>query len=256
MTGSQYLLSRERDGRFKSNITGPCSQPFAFITIRRADMDVDPPAPTTPPRPAASNPRMPPDTPFKLRRADEPEFRVSNLESCRSAVIEDLGDIPIVSVETFMKNAFVQVITLRQVSEIRQHLKAKGILSSGDQWKGFAKEPSKMGVVETVAFKPLVAIYNAVSDAMTTKLGKGTATVLMGYEPGKTPLSERRNTSRPDGFLRLARGDPTLVHDEIKTKRKSWANIVAACEFKVHDLADVRTLSPYSLRFILLTSFI
>lgn len=197
------------------------------------DMEVDPPK--TPSKKDDMNLREAPDTPFKTRVTNGPQFRTGDLESRRTAVVEDLGEIPVVSLNYFLENAELECITSIEVKQILDDLKAKKLYTT--KWTGFPDEPSKVSADETDVFAPLEAIFKAVCEVPR---GTRKATVRMGYVPNSSPMSERANATRPDAHLELEQGDVALAAlaaleaDESKTKNKSWANIVLACQFKKH----------------------
>lgn len=210
-----------------------CSEPPLLSLKDTVDMNIGPPA-ATPPKTNDSettNPRLPNNTLFKTRRTNANEFRTGTLEQHRTAVVEDLDEVPVVSVEYFLKNTPIPRITDRQLTTLRNQLAAQGLLSQG-RWTGFPDDPSQSGQHEDRTFKPLVEIYAAISKR------KGHATVKMGYQPHSTPVSERANTTRPDADFNLVEGDATLKDEETETQKTSWANIVMAFEFKRQDSLD------------------
>ena len=123
-------------------------------------------------------------------------------------------------------------------------LGSKPVLTPSNRWSEFAKAPKDSQVPEDRVFSPIPEIFTNVVVAIVAnsggKLKEDNRTVDFLQNPSRTPTSaDRRNDSRPDGYLVFKDRNQDGKNDDIR-----WADIALSCEYKrkdgANDLDDVR----------------
>ena len=201
-------------------------------------------------RPTLNPPRTPPapshdlttqnETPSRPRQSYSSRYRAGHLSDARSVVIEDLGDIPLVSVEFFTSNVLPPIRDNILVN-IKASLVAKKHIEE-NRWSGFPQSPKATGLVETQAFSAFPIMVDHIVQTASTFIDSK-PTLEFVYKPNEAPVSERNNATRPDGQLELK--DKKSVGEVSSSGEKShWEDIVLPCEFKV-DKNDYKDVCPY-----------
>ncbi|EGN91666.1 hypothetical protein SERLA73DRAFT_80231 [Serpula lacrymans var. lacrymans S7.3] len=129
----------------------------------------------------------------------------------------------------------------REVARVRAKLEEDGIIIrngvvidgvAAQQWKGFDIEPAKSKQCEEVVFRPLGDIINRILSETSNHLVRYHNN---GYT---TPNPDRKNTSRPDGYLKLIKTKTAKLPAEDKVH---WFDIAVPAEFKKRlDPGDIR----------------
>lgn len=166
------------------------------------------------------NPRpINPDTPRKPSASRQ--HLDLDLEAARTAVVADLGDIPQVSVEFFIKSALpsVEPIDIHRVRKRLRQTKA-GVIHR------FPKAPKDAEGAEPVVFAPMKDLFDDIVTCLTS--GSKQPRLKYMHSPGSTPGSERANSTRPDSHLEL------LIPKSCKgsTSASAWADIPLVLEQK------------------------
>ncbi|KAG1886859.1 uncharacterized protein F5891DRAFT_1081400 [Suillus fuscotomentosus] len=150
--------------------------------------------PHTPP--SHNSPMLPPDTVPFICHTSGADYRTGDLKLGRTAVLTDLGRYLRVPFDCLVK--CVDAMPSQQdLQQIRNNLTKCKILTddkSGLRWTDFIP-PATSKVSEENAFKPLGRIIAEIL-AEVPKSG-----VSFLANPNVSPLSQRNNTSRPDGYL-------------------------------------------------------
>ncbi|KAG1741246.1 hypothetical protein EDB19DRAFT_1907946 [Suillus lakei] len=178
---------------------------------------MQPEAPHTPP--SQNPPMLSPDTVPVARHTSQADYRTGDLQLGRIAVLADLRRYLQVPFDCLMKCVGAGP-SQPDLQQIRNKLTKCKILTddeSGLRWTDFTP-PATSKESEENAFKPLGHIVAKIL-AEVTDHG-----VSFLANPNGTPLSERNNTSRPDGYLVLSNK---------KTEPKiHWFDIAVPFEFK------------------------
>ncbi|KAI0057356.1 hypothetical protein BV25DRAFT_1920204 [Artomyces pyxidatus] len=156
-------------------------------------------------------------------------IRFQNLGNARDTLREKLGPVPTVSVEKIL-SFFAERITAGDVARIKDELEAGGSITNG-KWAAFQIDPAKSNIIEDRTFEPMAALFKLIwQKCVEVKPTLATAAFELCNTPSKAPLSERKNTSRPDGLLVL-RDRPaaklTGAPDDIR-----WEDAAAFFEYK------------------------
>ncbi|KAG2091210.1 uncharacterized protein F5147DRAFT_723992, partial [Suillus discolor] len=173
--------------------------------------------PHTPP--SQDSQMLPPDTVPVPRRTSQADYRTGDLKLGRIAVLTDLRRYLQVPFDCLVK-CVGAMPSQQDLQRIRHNLTESKILAddeSGLQWTDFTP-PATSKVSEENAFKPLGRIIAEIL-AEVPKSG-----VSFLANPNASPLSERNNTSRPDGYLVLS-----IKKNEPKIH---WFDIAVPFEFK------------------------
>ncbi|KAG1870556.1 hypothetical protein C8R48DRAFT_771007 [Suillus tomentosus] len=162
---------------------------------------------------------LPPDTVPFIRHTSGADYRTGDLKLGRTAVLIDLGRYLRVPFDCLVK-CVGAMPSQQDLQQIRNNLTKCKILTddkSGLRWTDFTP-PATSKVSEENAFKPLGRIIAEIL-AEVPKSG-----VSFLANPNVSPLSQRNNTSRPDGYLVLS---------SQKTQPKiHWFDIAVPFEFK------------------------
>ena len=178
---------------------------------------------TTPPPPST----IVPDTVPRARHTSTASYLTGDLVRGRVAVLRDLGPIPVVQLEYFNSAVLPPLRNGINVESIEHALKVSGRIKSG-QWSEYLSNPPSGTANEEDYYKLLCGIFKAV----TTEAQKVTGTsptVDFIQKPNSVPVSEPKNTSKPDGFMRLKEKKSALLP---RPGTDSWDDIAVSFEFK------------------------
>ena len=112
-------------------------------------------------------------------------------------------------------------------------------LTSSNRWSKFADAPNDSQDSEDEVLSPMPDIFTKVVLAIVTssggKLADRKRTVDFLQNPSRAPTSgERRNKSRPDGYLVL-RDRHKMMSNDGKEENILWGDIALSCEYKRND---------------------
>ncbi|KAG1764592.1 hypothetical protein EV702DRAFT_1051270 [Suillus placidus] len=162
----------------------------------------------TPHTPPSQNSQMlPPDTVPVPRHTSQADYRTGDLKLGRIAVLADLRRYLQVPFDCLVK-CVGAMPSQQDLQRIRHNLTESKILAddeSGLQWTDFTPPATSKGSEEN-AFKPLSRI---IAEILAEVPNYGVSFLA---NPNGTPLSQRNNTSRPDGYLVLSneKTDPKI----------------------------------------------
>jgi hypothetical protein len=122
---------------------------------------------------------------------------MAGLDNARAIVIEDLGEIPLVSVEFFIEHALPHV-EMSAIHAINTSLQTNCITKRG-RWSGFSKDPQNSGKKETGAFRGLPAIFKNIVDAASPILKKDSC-LYLNINPMKPQYLNVPMTLAPTGI--------------------------------------------------------
>ena len=180
---------------------------------------------TTPPRTTPSS--IAPDTVPRSRHTGTPSYRTGDLLCGRVAVLKDLGPIPIVPLKYFNSAALPPLRNDIDVQNIERALQASGQITLG-QWREYQSNPSNGSANEEDYYKHLCSIFTAVTKQAKKGTGTGT-TVDFIQKPNSAPMSERANSSRPDGYMLLKNKKSVKSGTN---SRDFWDDVAVSFEFK------------------------
>jgi hypothetical protein len=178
------------------------------------------------------------ETPCKIRKIVGPQYRTGSLNEARSAVVDDVGSIPLVSFDFFCQSVLPEVPS-DAVKKNANDLQTAGVIQNG-RWKAFPENPKSMKAKESDAFRPLKEIFDAIVETAQKYMGGRKPTVKMTCEPDMTPLSERSNSSRPDAHSELLDTKhlaPSASTGHVRLP-SYWEDITHSYEFKKGDSED------------------
>ncbi|KAJ7201727.1 hypothetical protein C8J57DRAFT_1154475 [Mycena rebaudengoi] len=194
--------------------------------------EMPPPLQKTPPQ-SSSKSKPNSETPRKPPLASNPSYQSGNLEQQRDATMEDIGFLPIVSIN-FLLDSALPSMDDSVCRKVEQMLQKNGQLGAKGRWKQYPSAPGKSKKKESDVFKPLIAIFDAIVKAGSEVLGRP-ATLEFKQDPDVKSHGERENSSKPDGRFTLRSPDPVIaLHGD-----KSWFSTALACEFKKAAEAEV-----------------
>jgi hypothetical protein len=192
---------------------------------------MQPEAPHTPP--SQNLQMLPPDTVPFVRHTSGADYRTGDLKLGRTAVLTDLGRYLRVPFDCLVQ-CVGSMPSLQDLQRIRNNLTKCKILTddeSGLRWTDFTP-PATSKVSEENAFKPLGRI---IAKILAEFPNRGVSFLA---NPNGTPLSERNNTSRPDGYLTLNSKKPE--------PKLHWFDVAVPFEFKkAQDRQSLRDVSCY-----------
>jgi hypothetical protein len=194
------------------------------------------------------------DTPVKRNSADTGVFINGTLYDRKMAVLNDLGNIPEVTVD-FMLDHIVPNSGIN-VERTMQNLRREGVLLDTG-WKVFINAlPKESPDNEQKVFLKMGTIYHKIIASTEFDVGHSrTPTLFMGTSPDISPLSETNVRSRPDGYGQLNTSHP--IHTSqcgypFRSRDKGkyhWFNIAYVEEYKKRNTR--RDLNNVCLFFIL-----
>ena len=198
------------------------------------------------------------DTPLKRNAGATGVFFTGTLEEQRTAVMNDLGNIPEVTVD-FMLNHIVPDSGV-DVEHTMRKLRHKGdLLDAG--WKEFIDElPKDSADNEQKVFLKMGTIYQRIIDSTKFKRSSRTPTLVLGTSPDIAPVSETSVKTRPDGCGQL--NSNHRIHTSrcgYPSQEKGdyhWFNIAYVEEYKkrntISDLNDVCLIFIFKLTLLTL----
>ncbi|KAG0704652.1 hypothetical protein DFH29DRAFT_848599 [Suillus ampliporus] len=160
-----------------------------------------------------------PDTPPVPRHTSQADYRTGDLNLGRIAILADLRRCLQVPFDCLVK-CVGALPSQPDLHRIRRNLTKCKILTddeSGLQWTDFTP-PATSKVSKENAFKPLGRI---IAKVLAEFPNSGVSFLA---NPNGTPLSERNNTSRPDGYL--------VLSNEKTEPKIHWFDIAVPFEFK------------------------
>jgi hypothetical protein len=183
------------------------------------------------------------DSPVRVKNVHSNHAYQSDLlEGARLAVLEDLGSsVPMIPFQAFMDHLAPPHPDF-DLHKMMISLKSGAVLNSSNRCSKFAKAPKDSQSPEDKVFGPMAESFMKVVDAIVAnsggKLQEDKRTVDFLQNPSQAPTSaDRRNESRPDGYL--------VLKDRIKQMPKDgkkedilWADIALSCEYKRIDEYD------------------
>lgn len=115
-----------------------------------------------------------------------------------SSLSEDLGDIPLVSVDFFTSNV-LPPIRDNVMGNIKALFVAKKYIEK-NRWSAFSQSPKATGLVEAQAFSAFPTMVDHIVQTASTFMDSK-PTLEFVYKPNEAPLtvSERNSATRPDG---------------------------------------------------------
>jgi hypothetical protein len=142
------------------------------------------------------------DTPMKQNSAATGVFLNGTLEEQKQAVLDDLGNIPEVTVD-FMLDHIVPNSGIN-VERTKQNLRQEGVLLDAG-WKEFIDAlPEKSADNEQKVFAKMGTIYQKIIDSTKFDVGSSrTPTLVLGTCPDIASKSETNVRTRPDGCAQL-----------------------------------------------------
>ncbi|KAF8557267.1 hypothetical protein OG21DRAFT_1520545 [Imleria badia] len=184
-----------------------------------------------------------PDTVPRPKHVSGSEFRSGDLGKGRTAVLQDLQHIPVVSFEYF-KEAILPELPNINIAAIRNSLIESSLWSEADGWAHFhpqqsedfvpkqnpRPEPSKDSRPEEDIFEGLLRIFDGVIKAARQVAPQLLPTLDLVVKPSKSPSSRRNNSSRPDAYLLMNQRKSTPV--DPTGGQDSWDDIAVSFEFK------------------------
>ena len=190
---------------------------------------------------------IPGDTPIKQNSAATGVFINGTLEEQRAAVMNDLGNIPEVTVD-FMLDNIVPNSGIDVERTIRKLKRNKVLLDAG--WKEFIDAlPKDSSNTEQKVFSKMGTVYKGISDHTVFDDGSSrTPTLVLGTSPDIAPVSETnvKVRTRPDGCGQLQKYDSIHTSKCGYPKEKGdyhWFDIAYVEEYKKgnssKDLDDV-----------------
>jgi hypothetical protein len=188
---------------------------------------------------------IPGDTPIKQNSAASGVFINGTLEEQRAAVMNDLGNIPEVTVD-FMLDNIVPNSGVDVERTIRKLKRNRVLLDSG--WKEFVDAlPKKAPGKEQIVFSKMGTIYKGIIEhTIFDDRSSRTPTLDLGTCPDIAPVSETKVRTRPDGCGQLKKSNSIHTSKCGYPKEKGdyhWFDIAYVEEYKKRnsrkDLDDV-----------------
>ncbi|KAF9233645.1 hypothetical protein BU15DRAFT_66398 [Melanogaster broomeanus] len=192
--------------------------------------------PRTPPA-KTSTPTAAPDTVPRSKQVSGPLFYTGDLTHGRTAVLQDLQHIPVVSLEYFKDAILPPLLPKINVASIRKSLVKSSVLTEDGRWKKFSVEPRHDSRTEPVVFEGLKSIFDGIVSEVSNVLQRS-STLRLVEKPSATPLSHRNNSSRPDAYLLLKKKKSISINPT--GQRHSWDDIPVSFEFKKSPSEDDR----------------
>jgi hypothetical protein len=167
--------------------------------------------------------------------------------------MKNLGDIPVVPVDFFLSSVLPPVEeaildTIIAKLNSQKHIK-------GGRWSSFkfSRSPKATGKKEGEAFQGLQTVFRNII-AAASPLIKRAPVLSFQYQPNETSVSERNNSSLPNGHLELVEkknlgAQGTSSRTRLQTSR--WEDIVLPCGFKL-DTTGANDVRPCCSSVVLL----
>ncbi len=149
-------------------------------------------------------------TPRNHRRTENLSHATGTMEAHRADVVEDLVQVPEISLEDYKKSILPRCEYLNYVQKIIEALQRKGTLKtfngvSGLRWSAFPNDPKDSGRLEDDTFKHMATIAADIVEAAREVHDEGPEpTTVMECKPCEPTLSEGRNGGfKSDGHYRI-----------------------------------------------------
>ncbi|KAK0475131.1 hypothetical protein IW261DRAFT_1647127 [Armillaria novae-zelandiae] len=124
------------------------------------------------------------------------------MKELTESVLDDIRNVPSISLDAFQGSILPQVASPTQISEMARRLQANGILQPDERWTVFPVDPC-METNEAMYFKGLETIAAAVVKEAKSMLGRD-PTAIMQTWPNQIALSEgRKGQFMSDGHFAL-----------------------------------------------------
>ena len=155
------------------------------------------------------------------------------------AVLSDLGRVPQMPLDDMMEMVMPSLLSNEQVNAILEDLNDRDVIANGT-WRAFDPKPSVSSETESKVFNQrLPELRRHIVDSayrvanVPPALKTETELKMSGLQ---TPFSERKNTSRPDGYYVLRAPqvgwDNIGIGIEVMTPPPEWRNIGLPIEVK------------------------
>ncbi|KIN96017.1 hypothetical protein M404DRAFT_1007053 [Pisolithus tinctorius Marx 270] len=141
------------------------------------------------------------DTFTKPKHTSLAGYRSGDLVVGRTAVLNDLGEIPQVSLEYFKSAVLPPLRGQIDISKIKTSLEGAEAWSRHSGWTAI-KEPNLSGVSEEETFETLSKVFDAVVRE-AGKVASTPATLRFSSRPSHSPLSDHSNATRPEQRRKL-----------------------------------------------------
>jgi len=147
--------------------------------------------------------------------------------------------------DAMMEMVMPSLLTNEQVEVILEDLEARGIIA-GDKWQAFDPKPSASSEAESNFFNnrlPKLCQDIVDSALRVANLPLTSTQTELRMSGSQTPFSDRKNTSRPDGYYVLC-GAPTVGWDntasviEVKMSPPEWHDVALPIEVKKRATKD------------------
>ena len=143
--------------------------------------------------------------------------------------MQDFHSVPVVPPGFLFNSVLPPVPPTVNLDNLKVNLRSENVVRKHG-WRGFETPPNDSQKYERFVFQPLVGVFNDVSKSVSRD--KTLSAVLrMQHNPDSPPLSNRVNSSRPNGFLEL------LERKSVDTEvgKSNWEDIPVSMEFKKSD---------------------
>ncbi|KAI6144040.1 hypothetical protein BKA82DRAFT_4179732, partial [Pisolithus tinctorius] len=184
------------------------------------------------------------DTFTKPKHASLAGYRSGDLAVGRTAVLNDLGEIPQVSLEYFKSAILPPLRGQIDIAKIKTSLEGAEAWSRHSGWTAIKKEPKLSGVSEEETFEPLSKVFDAVVRE-AGKVANTPATLRFSSQRSHSPLSDHSNATRPGACLLLVGKNSVGSQGAKKNNAEnsgpdSWYDIAVSFEFKKGNRAAER----------------
>ncbi|KAF8493938.1 hypothetical protein F5888DRAFT_1720628 [Russula emetica] len=195
---------------------------------------------------ASQLPQMTHDSPVRVKNVHSDfSYQSDHLEAARLAVLKDLGSfIPMIPFQAFLKHLAPPPRPGFDLGATMQSLRLgpEPALTRSNQWLACPGAPKDSRGSEDDIFSSMPEIFTKVVAAVVAnscgKLTEDDRTVDFLQNPRRAPTSaERRNESKPDGYLVLKDRNKVMSKDG-KKEDIFWADITLSCEYKQKDGRD------------------
>ncbi|KAJ1303672.1 hypothetical protein OPQ81_008099 [Rhizoctonia solani] len=161
-------------------------------------------------------------SPTRPRRWHSAEYRSGHVSDSQVSLMRDIPEVPEVYLNSLM-DAVLPDVPTEDLNLAYRALVSEGEIEDHDnnpRWRCLPKDPGVAGKPEIKSFKFLEKVVEAADRSLLIDFNLIAKLRVTGQA---TPLGNRRNTSRPDGFFQLENEKPGVV---------DWANIIIPIEFK------------------------
>ncbi|KAF9236556.1 hypothetical protein BU15DRAFT_49861 [Melanogaster broomeanus] len=191
---------------------------------------------TPSPTPDSSGVIAAPDTLPRPRQTSAPLYRTGDLTYGREAVLRDLQSVFIVDLSYFKAAVLPPFPDKADIKLIRSSLTSSKTLTPAGRWAAFDVDPKSAPRNEDAVFRGLGSVFEDIVKVVQTSVGH--PTLQLELNPSVAPQSERSNSSRPDGYLRLVKKKSVSSTPDLR--KDSWDDIAVSFEFKKGATTDAR----------------